>query len=267
MRLAWATDVHFDHAEPYGVEALVHAVEAAGADGLVLTGDIAEAPSLIPYLERLGEGLEVPLWFVLGNHDYYRGSIAGVRAELGRWAAGGPGPVWLGAGGVVELAPGVGPVGVDGWSDGRTPTWETSRVMLNDYFLIEELRGWRSREELQGRLRALGEAEAAALAPTLEAALARYPAVIVATHPPPFRGACWYQGKTSDDEWAPHFTAVAVGEVLEAAAARWGGRQLTVLCGHTHGAGEFRPRGNLVVRTGGAVYGRPALAGLLVVGE
>ncbi len=34
-------------------------------------------------------------------------------------------------------------------------------------------------------------------------------------------------------------------------------RELLVLCGHTHGAGVYRPRANVEVRTGGADYGAP----------
>ena len=34
-------------------------------------------------------------------------------------------------------------------------------------------------------------------------------------------------------------------------------RQMTVLCGHTHGSGEAKILPNLRVLTGGAVYGKP----------
>lgn len=34
-------------------------------------------------------------------------------------------------------------------------------------------------------------------------------------------------------------------------------RSLTVLCGHTHGAGETQVMPNLLAITGGAEYGRP----------
>jgi hypothetical protein len=40
-------------------------------------------------------------------------------------------------------------------------------------------------------------------------------------------------------------------------ADRHPGRQITVLCGHTHGRGQVKPRDNLLVLTGGAVYGEP----------
>jgi predicted MPP superfamily phosphohydrolase len=44
-------------------------------------------------------------------------------------------------------------------------------------------------------------------------------------------------------------------------------RQHTVLCGHTHGSGEYRPLPNLVVYTGRARYGAPELAGILSIDE
>jgi Icc protein len=36
-------------------------------------------------------------------------------------------------------------------------------------------------------------------------------------------------------------------------------RKLTVLCGHTHGEGEWQMLDNLRVLTGGAEYGHPAV--------
>ena len=43
-------------------------------------------------------------------------------------------------------------------------------------------------------------------------------------------------------------------------------RTMTVLCGHTHGAGYVRILENLEVRTGGAVYGVPELQEILELG-
>jgi hypothetical protein len=40
-------------------------------------------------------------------------------------------------------------------------------------------------------------------------------------------------------------------------------RELPVLCGHTHGAGEAEVRRNLRVRTGGATYGAPVVERVL----
>ena len=89
--------------------------------------------------------------------------------------------------------------------------------------------------------------------------------VIVLTHVPPFREACWHRGRVSDDEWLPHFACRAVGEALVEAMAAHPECEMTVLCGHTHSAGEAQVLPNLRVLTGGAEYGRPEVQRVLTV--
>jgi 3',5'-cyclic-AMP phosphodiesterase len=86
------------------------------------------------------------------------------------------------------------------------------------------------------------------------------------THVPPLRNACWHEGRVSNDEWAPHFTCQAMGEaILEIMSGR-PDRQLTVLCGHTHSAGECRPLPNLVIYTGQAKYEEPEIQRVFELG-
>jgi Icc protein len=87
--------------------------------------------------------------------------------------------------------------------------------------------------------------------------------VVVATHVPPFREACWYEGQISHDDWIPYFTCAAVGDVLHQAMLDHPDHTMTVLCGHTHGAGVADVLPNLRVLTGGAEYGAPVLQDVL----
>ncbi len=41
--------------------------------------------------------------------------------------------------------------------------------------------------------------------------------------------------------------------------------KLTVLCGHTHGGGEFQAADNIRVLTGEAEYGKPRINGVLEI--
>jgi hypothetical protein len=165
---------------------------------------------------------------------------------------------------VVPLTERTGLVGIDGWADGRLGDWESSGVLLNDYVFIEELAGLEKPHRLRV-MQAIAAEEAAALEPRLREALTRFDTVVVGTHVPPFREACWYEGKISNDAWLPHFTCKAVGDVLLSCAREHPTRAVRVLCGHTHGAGSARLLPNLTVTTGGAEYGHPAVAGLLEV--
>ncbi len=42
-------------------------------------------------------------------------------------------------------------------------------------------------------------------------------------------------------------------------------RELTVLCGHTHGSGEAHPLQNVWIFTGAAIYGFPTINRVLTV--
>ena len=53
----------------------------------------------------LAELTAVPVYFVLGNHDFYRGSIASTRRVVGFVVSDTPGLVYLSHAGVVELTP------------------------------------------------------------------------------------------------------------------------------------------------------------------
>ena len=81
-RVAWATDVHLNFCSPEGRNAFCEAVRAHGPDALLLGGDIDEAPGLIAQLRALETSLRLPIFFVLGNHDYYRSTFDHVEGRL-----------------------------------------------------------------------------------------------------------------------------------------------------------------------------------------
>jgi len=258
MRLAWLTDIHLNFCTLAAYDELIDEIERAAPHALVVTGDIAEAPSIIESLERLDRSLRLPFYFVLGNHDFYYGSMAEVRhhvAELSRLRER---IVYLTRRGPIRLTSRVGLVGHDGWADARYGDYAQSSVMLNDYRLIRELAHFDKETRLHA-LHALGDEAAEQVRRTLPLALEQFEEVVFATHVPPLLEACWHEGRLSDDEWAPHFTCKAIGDALLEIMDAHPHRKLTVLCGHTHGVGECRPRENLIVLTGGAEYSEPRL--------
>jgi predicted phosphohydrolase len=257
-RIVWSTDIHLNFAAPQVLMEYLECLSDASPDALLLGGDIAESQNLVDYLVLLDEHVSCPIYFVLGNHDYYYGSIEQVRQAVSELCRQRPKLFYLTEGSVVELSPSVGLVGHDGWADGRIGDYERSMVMMNDYRLIEELSGFGKRQRW-AVLKQLGDAAAAAIRHTLPRALDRYQQVVLLTHVPPVREACWYNGRISDDEWICHFTCKAVGDSLLEIARRYTHRELTVLCGHTHSAGTCHPLKHLTILTGGAEYGFPAI--------
>jgi predicted MPP superfamily phosphohydrolase len=264
-RIVWLTDPHLNFLEWAGIEAFLARVRAKRPDVVLLGGDFGEAPDCAWRLAAMDEAWQIPLYFVLGNHDYYRGSIAHVRQQVAELCRERPRLVHLNASDPIELAPGVGLIGHDGWADGRVGDYERSMVMMNDYRLIRELAGVNKRDRLP-LLRQLAEEAADHIRRVLPQALDRFSTTFLVTHAPPFREACWHEGGHSDDEWAPHFVCQALGEAIVEVMSQRTDRKLIVLCGHTHSSGEYSPLPNVLVLTAGAQYGAPGIAGIFEAG-
>jgi Icc protein len=256
LRLVWLTDIHLNFVPNPRRWALFEEINEARPDAVLIGGDIAEAPTLWPSLNAIAEAIPVPIYFVLGNHDFYRGSIAAVREQIAAKCASSPRLHWMTQAGVVQLTTNTALIGHDSWADARFGDFFRSQVMLNDHLLIEELRGL-PKPTLYARLNALGDEAAAFLEDHARRALAHHKEVFVLTHVPPFRESCWHEGRTSGDDWLPHFSCKAVGERLAAVMREHSDAKMTVLCGHTHGSGEAQILENLTVLTGGAEYGYP----------
>src|SRR4051794_2467983 len=83
MKLAWLTDIHLNFLEPNEVESFLQTVAQTPCDGMLLSGDIGEAPDVAYYLQSLDTPFQKPIYFVHGNHDFYGGSMAAVRENIG----------------------------------------------------------------------------------------------------------------------------------------------------------------------------------------
>jgi Icc protein len=261
-RVTWLTDIHLNFLPDAAVEQFCRTVADICPDAVLIGGDIAEAHDVCRYLADLSAMIPAAIYFVLGNHDYYHGSIRATRDRVQQFCSKVPELHYLSRDTWHELAPGVGLVGHDGWADGRLGDYPRSLVRMLDWKLIEELAGHdhMSRWEV---LKGLADEGAAHIRRVLPEALAACHQVVLLTHVPPFLGACWHEGQISDAQWSPHFTSHAMGQAILEIMERHPAKRLTVLCGHTHGSGEYRPTNNVEVITGGAVYGAPAIARLM----
>ena len=258
MKLGWLSDLHLNFLDAPGRRRFIEELAERPVDAWLFSGDLGEAPTVGTYLQELDTLLPVPLYFVLGNHDFYRGSIAGVTDELEALSRTRNGLVWLTAAEPQLLAPDLAVVGDDGWGDARLGDPLGSLVLFNDFFLIQELTG-HQRPELIRRLNLLGDESVRRLGPKLEEAAEQCRNVVLVTHVPPFEGACWHEGSTSSEGWLPWLTCAAVGRAILDVAGRHAATSFLVLCGHTHSPGRYAPAPNVVVYTAGAAYGHPTI--------
>lgn len=268
MRLAWITDPHFDHCDKGWADSLFASLLEADPDGVLLGGDIAEGENLLPALERFAEELSCPTWFVLGNHDYYRGAFLPVEEAVAGLCRRQKHLHWLRGDRVMPLTRHSALIGEGGWGDGRHGDFPGSPLtqVVADFHCIPELQARRNDlPGLQERVEQLGREAAGRLEAGLNHALERFPRVLILTHVPPFPQASWYRRRHSNPEGTPHFCWISGGETINRALDRHPGRGITVLCGHTHNEGSFTPRPELTVLTGGAQYGKPRITGMLEI--
>lgn len=275
-RLVWITDPHLNFVLPSRLDRLKFEIAGRKPDVLLVSGDIGEGHCWSRRLAELADGLNVPVYFVLGNHDFYRSSIRSVRVAASRLTATSPQFQWLPRAGVVKIGADTALIGHDGWGDARSPSYDTSDVILNDYLLIDELRSATGVEDadsselpavvssllnegLKRALHELGDEAADHFRKVLPEVCETARNLLVVTHVPPFREACWHDGRLSDDNWAPHFVCVAAGTALAECMRAHPDHQMTVLCGHTHSEGVAHVLPNLTVYTGGARYGEPTV--------
>lgn len=259
-RLAWMTDLHLEMVTDAQFETFMKTIRAQNPTGVMITGDIGTGASLGDYLKRIDSALSIPIYFVLGNHDFYGSDFEAVHAEVRELHDAHDNLVWMPKAGVVELNESTALVGHGGWSDGGYGDFMASSIMLNDHVHIRSLVTSDKRERFE-KVAYWGRKFAEQLKPHLVSAVTQYKQVYVLTHSPPFIDACWYMGKTPDvtDEYLPHFTCKAIGDYLLQVADAHPEHQITVLCGHTHGGGKALIRPNLQVITGPAEYGQPVV--------
>jgi predicted MPP superfamily phosphohydrolase len=260
MKLAWCTDIHLNFLEKEQRDAFYQEVIKMQSDAVLITGDIAEGPSVVPLMKEMSEQIHLPIYFIVGNHDYYHAAVDEVRHNLTALINENDKLFWLPASGIQPLNNETVLLGQDGWADGRLGDYVNSRVSLIDSRLITDLFQAKilGKFHLLDKMQELADKDARALQVNLEEAYTLNPKkIIVLTHVPPFKEACMHEGKISDDDWLPYFSSKIMGDILTQAAKEKPSIDYLILCGHTHSDAYYKPLDNLTVKVGAAEYGEP----------
>lgn len=227
-------------------------ITSMNADGLIITGDVSNGLWLESDLRYLAEHHPKPIYFVLGNHDYYWRYMGSVQNDVARLCKEYSNLVWLTNNDPQALAPGVSLVGHEGWFDAncgdRDMTWWAFDRLLNfDFWRIgdhvDQIYQWRQ----------MAIASADSIEKKIEKALENSQLVYVATHFPPWKEASRAEGKLLEKLWYAYNTNVELGVRLEKIAEKTSS-QIIVLAGHTHMACNLSVTKNLTCRVAPSSY-------------
>ena len=257
-KVIWLTDVHFNFLDTNEFQRFISEIQTQSPEIILIGGDIGEAHNVASYIKELEQSLESQICFVLGNHDFYKGSLSRVKKDVSKIAKDSDRLFYLDEIPFIELSVDSALIGHSSWADGRFGDYESSNIMLNDYILISEFQGL-NKEDRFKKLNDLGDQASSKLQSSLEMVAKQYKNILCLTHVPPFRESCWHEGNISSNDYLPHFACKSVGDVLRTTMQKNPDSYLTVLCGHTHSSGKTKILDNLKVLTGGAEYGKPKI--------
>lgn len=254
-RIAWTTDIHLDRLTERDYLEYIEYLQELSPDCLIISGDIAEGKFVFKSIHDLSDSLDFPIYFVLGNHDFYWNSFAKVESEIRKLTKKSDNLHWLSDSGVVKLNDSTAIIGVEGWGDGRNGTLNLGEAMSRDVTSIADYKGL-SREGIHQLLNFTGDKYAEILRPVLLEAVQNFEKIIFVTHVPPFVEVCYDRNLRICDEFKlPFYTCKVIGDMLLEVMSQNPKCHMTVLCGHTHENADAKILGNLRVRVKESGYG------------
>lgn len=270
MKLIWLTDIHLNFLGATGRQDFYQTIINESIDGLLISGDIAEAPSVSDQLKEMAKIIQKPIYFVLGNHDYYRGKVDSLRQEMRELMQAEPLLHWLPASGAQDLGNQTFLLGEDCWADGRYGDYENSPVVLNDSRLIIDLleSTFFGESSLIEKMQELADRDANHLKARLLEIFKNFSPkkIIIATHVPPFAEVCKYRGEPTNDDFLPFYASKITGDTIMQFVQDYPDIEFLVLSGHTHGKALWHPSPNLTVKVGAAEYQYPEIQEVITIG-
>lgn len=257
-KICWLSDLHLDRAEPDARDALLKQLQHEDFDRAIITGDIATAEFLAEELERLADACgNKPLYFTLGNHDFYGSSLSQTYANVNKLCAKVPNLHHLQDSGIVELNRTTALVGHHGWPDARAGWGRDTIIKSPDHSNIEDFQKL-SDPQCFTKMESLGRQSTDHIRKSVLHALNKYKHIVVATHVPPFVTSVFFGDNYSGNAQLPHFANVGMGAMLISIAKGVPGKKITVLCGHTHTAHEETIL-NITCHVSGSQPGKPRI--------
>jgi len=262
MKLLWCSDLHLDRAENLRKERFLERLAAAGHDGVVITGDISDSKSLVQHLGEIASACPTkPVFFTLGNHDFFGASIKQVESAVDAVCRQVSNLHHLGKGEIIPLGNGTALVGHRGWSNGGAPPEYRPSAPNPDRQAIRDFRGL-STAAYHSRVERLGSESADYVRSVLPTALGRYRRVLLTTHFPPHTHAVRFNGQLCSRDRMGHFVNFAMGGAVLGIARNYPGRRITVLSGHSHFATTVEVASGIEIRVAGARTGKPEAQGI-----
>lgn len=267
MRLAWATDVHLDFItnpqRPFysikNMNVFCGLLSKQNPDAVLFTGDISLSNLLINHLDDIESHLQIPVYFVLGNHDFWGSNFNAVRKKVTSFCNQSQYMNYLSTMSYVMLNKDVALVGHDGWYDALNGDFRNSSFIMNDWSNIGDFANVLSRQTINYDSLLMISRNQASIASyhislNVKSVISeKSPSkIIIATHVPPF-----VECLNSQTEYFPWYSSKLMGDTILQIAKNNPSVQFEILSGHCHKNYQGNILPNLLFKSGQAEYGNP----------
>jgi predicted MPP superfamily phosphohydrolase len=283
-KIAWCSDIHLDfiNSDPTRLLEFGQSLIVDQPDSIMITGDVSLANTLIFHLSSLESVVKRPIFFVLGNHDFYNGTFDVVRKDMKDISNMSQYLRYLPNTPYVVLSPATALVGHDGWYDAGYGNVIDSRFIMADWIKIGDYVNERvfaadsitqdgnvvkapDYAKIVNLSKKLAHVGVTHVANGIKAAIRYHKVILVATHFPPFAEAHLFEGRVGSDVSQPWYTSRMMGDMLRQAANAYPKVRFEVFTGHTHSKCDLQISHNLFVHVAGAEYGQPQLQSIINV--
>lgn len=255
LRYLWLTDTHFNFvSQPKLVEFFLY-LQQISPDGIFITGDISTGPHVVQHLQWMAKITSVPIYFVLGNHDYYQSSFQDTEQAIKLLCQRNRTLHYLSSSEPITIADNVALVGDDGWYDAGWRDPLTPLVFIWDFFFIKDFRALFHNYERMELVRNRARKAANRIAYTLRRAFKSHATVYLLTHFPPWPETIDKWAGLVEKFWMPYNSCKLMSDAISSTMESLPDKKLVVLAGHTHRARTEQVAHNIELRVGMAHHG------------
>jgi len=233
QKYVWYTDTHLNWALPWNKFRFCKRIEAENPNGVFLTGDISHGISIKWDLDYLAKHLDIPIYFVLGNHDYHYRRMEDVHNSVRELCDKYPHLHWLTESNPISLNKKTAIIGAEGWYDARIGDPKYLKWTL-DWWVTKDFRELPNMQARIEKFRELADNSSKLIKNKLELALQDHKYVYILTHYPPWKEATRDEGTFMERFWLPYNVNPGMGQMLEEVMAGYKKKKIIVLAGHTH---------------------------------
>jgi predicted MPP superfamily phosphohydrolase len=259
-RYIWLTDIHLNFLSDKKCVEFLSTIGQQKSDGVFITGDIANGKCLVQYLTLCSKYIQCPIYFTLGNHDFYKSTFKEVEELIKNLKQNNL--YHLNTYEPISLSSNTALIGHDGWVDSGKYEPKIPLVFAGDWYFINDFRQAKSNEARRLITKERAHNAATIIAKNLKLALSDHSIVYLLTHWPPW--LMKYPGIVNKF-WRPYYCSKIIADNICNVMSNFPDKKLIVLAGHTHIAVNAKITNNIELRVGASKLKKPFINDIITI--